>query len=78
MNFLQDVAKEIGNEYAGVVSDGVAAGDTSVSLILVVTSLMLWLVVQSMEVSQEIRLPLSQVSLHWQDFLLSWDCPTFS
>ena len=28
MNFLQDVAKEIGNEYAGLVSDGVAAGDT--------------------------------------------------
>ena len=29
MNFLQDVAKEIGNEYAGLVSDGMAAGDTS-------------------------------------------------
>ena len=29
MNFLKDVAKEIGNEYAGLVSDGVAAGDTS-------------------------------------------------
>ena len=29
MNFLQDVAKEIGNEYAGLVSDGIAAGDTS-------------------------------------------------
>ena len=29
MNFLQDVAKEIGNEYAGLVSDGVAAGDTA-------------------------------------------------
>ena len=29
MNFLQDVAKEIGNEYAGLVSDGVAAGYTS-------------------------------------------------
>ena len=29
MNFLQDIAKEIGNEYAGLVSDGVAAGDTS-------------------------------------------------
>ena len=28
MNFLQDVAKEIGNEYAGLVSDGIAAGDT--------------------------------------------------
>tara|TARA_B100000085_G_scaffold76563_1_gene68779 strand:- start:1452 stop:2462 length:1011 start_codon:yes stop_codon:yes gene_type:complete len=28
LNFLQDVAKEIGNEYAGLVSDGVAAGDT--------------------------------------------------
>ena len=27
MNFLQDVVKEIGNEYAGLVSDGVAAGD---------------------------------------------------
>ena len=29
MNFLKDVAKEIGNEYAGLVSDGIAAGDTS-------------------------------------------------
>ena len=29
MNFLQDVAKEIGNEYAGLVSEGIAAGDTS-------------------------------------------------
>ncbi len=29
MNFLKDVVKEIGNEYAGLVSDGVAAGDTS-------------------------------------------------
>ncbi|AET72752.1 UvsX [Synechococcus phage S-CAM8] len=29
MNFLKDVAKEIKNEYAGLVSDGVAAGDTS-------------------------------------------------
>ena len=28
MNFLQDVVKEIGNEYAGLVADGVAAGDT--------------------------------------------------
>ena len=29
MNFLKDVAKEIGNEYAGLVSDGISAGDTS-------------------------------------------------
>jgi|TARA_B100000902_G_scaffold376634_1_gene407945 RecA/RadA recombinase len=29
VNFLKDVVKEIGNEYAGLVSDGVAAGDTS-------------------------------------------------
>ena len=29
MDFLQDVVKEIGNEYAALVSDGVAAGDTS-------------------------------------------------
>ena len=29
MSFLNDVVKEIGNEYAGVVSDGVAAGDVS-------------------------------------------------
>jgi RecA/RadA recombinase len=29
VNFLQDVAKEIGNEYASLVSDGVAAGDTT-------------------------------------------------
>jgi RecA/RadA recombinase len=29
MNFLQDIVKEIDNEYAGVVADGVAAGDTS-------------------------------------------------
>ena len=28
MNFLQDVVKELGNEYASIVSDGVAAGDT--------------------------------------------------
>lgn len=28
MSFLQDVVKEIGNEYASLVSDGVAAGDT--------------------------------------------------
>ena len=27
MNFLQDVVKEIGNEYAALVADGVAAGD---------------------------------------------------
>ena len=27
MNFLHDVVKEIGNEYAGLVSEGVAAGD---------------------------------------------------
>lgn len=27
MNFLTDVVKEIGNEYAAIVSDGVAAGD---------------------------------------------------
>ncbi|UNH61264.1 recombinase [Synechococcus phage S-SZBM1] len=29
MSFLNDVVKEIGNEYAGVVSDGIAAGDVS-------------------------------------------------
>ena len=29
MNFLKEVVSEIGNEYAGLVSDGVAAGDTS-------------------------------------------------
>ena len=29
MSFLNDVVKEIGNEYAGVVSDGVAAGDVA-------------------------------------------------
>ena len=29
MNFLQDIVKEIDNEYASLVSDGVAAGDTS-------------------------------------------------
>jgi len=29
MNFLKDVAKEIDNEYATIVADGVAAGDTS-------------------------------------------------
>lgn len=29
MSFLTDVAKEIGNEYAGIVSEGVAAGDVS-------------------------------------------------
>jgi len=29
MSFLNDVVKEIGNEYAGVVSEGVAAGDVT-------------------------------------------------
>ena len=29
MSFLTDVAKEIGNEYAGLVSDGVSAGDST-------------------------------------------------
>ena len=29
MSFLKEVAKEIGNEYAGLVSEGVAAGDTA-------------------------------------------------
>jgi len=29
MSFLTDVAKEIGNEYAGLVSDGVSAGDNT-------------------------------------------------
>ena len=29
MNFLKDIAKEIGNEYASLVSDGVSAGDTA-------------------------------------------------
>ena len=29
MSFLTDVAKEIGNEYAGLVSDGVSAGDSA-------------------------------------------------
>jgi RecA/RadA recombinase len=29
MNFLQDIVNEIDNEYAGLVSDGVSAGDTT-------------------------------------------------
>ena len=29
MSFLKDIVKEIDNEYASLVSDGVAAGDTS-------------------------------------------------
>ena len=29
MNFLKDIAKEIGNDYASLVSDGVSAGDTA-------------------------------------------------
>ena len=29
MNFLKDIAKEIDNEYASLVSDGVSAGDTN-------------------------------------------------
>ena len=28
MSFLKDIVKEIDNEYAAIVSDGVAAGDT--------------------------------------------------
>ena len=27
MSFLKDIVKDIGNEYAGIVSDGVSAGD---------------------------------------------------
>ena len=29
MNFLKDIAKEIGNDYASLVSEGVSAGDTA-------------------------------------------------
>ena len=29
MSFLNDIVKDIGNEYAGLVSDGIAAGDVS-------------------------------------------------
>jgi RecA/RadA recombinase len=29
MNFLNDIVKDIGNEYAGLVSEGIAAGDVS-------------------------------------------------
>ena len=29
LSFLNDIVKEIDNEYAGLVSDGVAAGDTT-------------------------------------------------
>ncbi len=29
MNFLKDIAKEIGNDYASIVSEGVGAGDTA-------------------------------------------------
>ena len=29
MSFVQNIVKEIDNEYASLVSDGVAAGDTS-------------------------------------------------
>ena len=29
MSFLNDVVKEIGNEYAGIVNEGVAAGDVA-------------------------------------------------
>ena len=29
MSFLKDIVKDIGNEYAGIVSDGVSAGDLS-------------------------------------------------
>ena len=29
MSFLNDVVKDIGNEYASIVSDGIAAGDVS-------------------------------------------------
>ena len=29
MSFLDDIAKQIGNDYATMVSDGIAAGDTA-------------------------------------------------
>ena len=29
MSFLNDVVKDIGNEYAGLVSEGIAAGDVN-------------------------------------------------
>ncbi|BCV01213.1 MAG: hypothetical protein CM15mV41_0240 [Caudoviricetes sp.] len=47
MSFLKEVAKEIGNEYAGLVSEGVAAGDTADYIDTGVTFSMLWLAVQS-------------------------------
>ena len=62
MNFLQDVAKEIGNEYAGLVSDGVAAGDTSGFIDTGSYIFNALVSVQSTVASLEIRLPLLQES----------------
>ena len=78
MNFLQDVAKEIGNGMQDL-SVMVSQQETLlISLILVVTFSMLWLAVQSMEVSPQIRSPLSLVSLMLARLSLPWDCPAFS
>ena len=40
MNLLKDLAKASGNELAGVVSDGIVAGDVVVISIQVLISLM--------------------------------------
>ena len=63
MNFLQDVVKEIGNEYASIVSDGVAAGDTESFIDTGSYISMLWLVVPYLVESLETRSLLSRVSL---------------
>ena len=62
MNFLQDVVKEIDNEYASLVSDGVSAGDTSGFIDTGSYIFNALVSVQSTVASLEIRLPLLQES----------------
>ena len=39
MSFIKDLVKSTGNEYAGIVSDGVAAGDVGHDWVLASDSL---------------------------------------
>ena len=80
MNFLSDIVKEIDNEYAGLVSDGVAAGDTAAYIDTGSYMFNALVVDQSMVASRPIRLQafFGRRVFNWQDFLLPWYCSTFS
>ena len=60
MGFLDTVIKDSGNEFAGLVSEGVAAGDILITSILAVISLTPWLVVRFLEVCLQTKSPLLQ------------------